>query len=374
MEELALNRRIFQSVTSGISVADAQAPDFPLVYVNPAFEVITGYSLEEVVGRNCRFLQAGESGQPALEEIRDALKQNRETAVIIRNYRKDGTAFWNELALSPIRDGAGVVTHFVGIQNDVSARIAFEDALRESEKLAAVGRLAASIAHEINNPLTSVTNLLYLARGEKNEDTKDEYLETAEQELYRVSQLTSQSLRFYKQSTRPQPMTATELIKAVIDVYQPKIAKLGISIQRRDREARPFTCLESEIRQVLSNLVRNAMDAMWETAGTIRVRSREGTDLRSGQRGVFITVADTGMGMSRHTSSSQLYTAFFTTKGLGGTGLGLWVSSSIVQRHHGRLSVRSRQGNKSGSVFRLFLPYDGVAPNNATQETVQTTA
>jgi PAS domain S-box-containing protein len=373
MEELALNRRIFQSVTSGISVADAQAPDFPLVYVNPAFEVITGYSLEEVVGRNCRFLQAGESGQPALEEIRDALKQNRETAVIIRNYRKDGTAFWNELALSPIRDGAGVVTHFVGIQNDVSARIAFEDALRESEKLAAVGRLAASIAHEINNPLTSVTNLLYLARGEKNEDTKDEYLETAEQELYRVSQLTSQSLRFYKQSTRPQPMTATELIKAVIDVYQPKIAKLGISIQRRDREARPFTCLESEIRQVLSNLVRNAMDAMWETAGTIRVRSREGTDLRSGQRGVFITVADTGIGMSRHTLS-QLYTAFFTTKGLGGTGLGLWVSSSIVQRHHGRLSVRSRQGNKSGSVFRLFLPYDGVAPNNATQETVQTTA
>jgi PAS domain S-box-containing protein len=360
LEELNLNRRIFQSVTSGISVSDALAPDFPLVYVNPAFEVMTGYSLEEVEGRNCRFLQGQDRDQPGIELVREALAEKREAVVVMRNYRKDGTAFWNELSLSPIRDANGVVTHFVGIQNDVTARIAFEDALRESEKLAAVGRLAASIAHEINNPLTSVTNLLYLARREQENDVRDGFLKTAEQELYRVSQLTTQSLRFYKQSTKPQAIRASELVTAVLDVYSPKISKLNIQLDRRDRKSAAVMCLESEIRQVISNLVRNAMDAMWDTGGRLLVRSREATDWHTGNKGVAITVADTGTGMAAETVS-KLYTAFFTTKGLGGTGLGLWVSSGVVQRHRGRLTVRSRQGEKCGTVFKLFLPFEAVS-------------
>ena len=152
LEELHLNRRIFRSVTSGISVANASTPDMPLVYVNPAFEVMTGYSLEEVRGRNCRFLQNDDHDQPGLTLVREALKAQREVVAILKNYRKDGSFFWNELSLSPIRNRAGEVTHVVGIQMDVTSRVEFEAALRESEKLAAVGRLAASIAHEINNP------------------------------------------------------------------------------------------------------------------------------------------------------------------------------------------------------------------------------
>jgi signal transduction histidine kinase len=119
-------------------------------------------------------------------------------------------------------------------------------------------------------------------------------------------------------------------------------------------------CLESEIRQVISNLVRNAMDAMWDTGGRLLVRSREATDWHTGNKGVAITVADTGTGMAAETVS-KLYTAFFTTKGLGGTGLGLWVSSGVVQRHRGRLTVRSRQGEKCGTVFKLFLPFEAVS-------------
>lgn len=354
LEELHLNRRIFRSVTSGISVADALEPDFPLVYVNPAFEVMTGYSLEEVVGRNCRLLQREDRDQPGLAVIRQALRERREATAVLRNYRKDGSAFWNELALSPIRDRYGVVTHFVGIQNDVTARIAFEDALRESEKLAAVGRLAASIAHEINNPLASVTNLLYLARGAKAEAVKDEFLKIAERELNRVSQLTTQSLRFYKQSTKPQAISASELITAVLDVYARRMSKQGIVVERRDRAVRPVVCLESEIRQVISNLVRNAMEAMPGYGGRIVVRSREGTDWKTGRRGVVMMVADNGQGISEE-AREKLYTAFFTTKGIGGTGLGLWVSSGIMQRHHGSLLVRSREGR--GTVFSLFLPF-----------------
>ncbi|MGI4756948.1 MAG: PAS domain S-box protein, partial [Janthinobacterium lividum] len=190
MEELNLNRNIFKSVTNGISVANAQLPDMPLMYVNPAFEVMTGYSLEDVEGKNCRFLQGDDRDQPGLTLIREAIEQSRETVAVIRNYRRDGSFFWNELSLSPIRDAQGVLTHVVGIQMDVTERVEFETALRESEKLAAVGRLASSIAHEINNPLEAVMNLVYLAEQSMPKTSENEeaqkYLSQADEELRRV--------------------------------------------------------------------------------------------------------------------------------------------------------------------------------------------
>jgi two-component system sporulation sensor kinase C len=361
LEELHLNRRIFRSVTSGISVANATMEDMPLVYVNPAFEVMTGYSLEEVRGLNCRFLQNGENDQPGLTLIREALKAEREVVAVIRNYRKDGTAFWNELALSPIRNRDGQLTHVVGIQMDVTARVEFEAALRESEKLAAVGRLAASIAHEINNPLESVMNLLYLAREAADEGAMRDYIGQADKELQRVAQITSQSLRFYKQSTKPQAVRCADLLEGVLDVYHGRLLNAHVKLEVRERMAESIVCLESEIRQVLSNLVRNAIDAMMGTGGRLLVRSREATEWKHGVRGVMLTVADTGTGISAETKA-KMYTAFFTTKGIGGTGLGLWVSSEIVQRNSGRLWVRSSQKpGGGGTVFQLFLPYQGLS-------------
>ncbi len=360
LEELHLNRRIFRSVTSGISVSNAQLPDLPLVYVNPAFEAMTGYSLEEVQGINCRFLQRGEGGQPGVTLIREAIKAQREVVAIIKNYRKDGTGFWNELSLSPIFNRDGLLTHFVGIQSDVTSRVEFEAALRESEKLAAVGRLAASIAHEINNPLESVMNLLYLAREAGDETESRGYLDQADKELQRVAQITTQSLRFYKQSTKPQAVLCTELLESVLDLYHGRFLNSSIRVERRERMNESIVCLESEIRQVLSNLVRNAVDAMHGPGGRLLVRSREATDWRSNRRGVVITLADTGSGISPETMG-KLYKAFFTTKGIGGTGLGLWVSAEIIERHHGRLLVRSRDTvGASWTVFQLFLPYQGL--------------
>ncbi len=357
LDELNLNRRIFRSVTSGISIANARLPDMPLVYVNPAFEIMTGYTLEEAQGKNCRFLQAAQRDQPGLTIVREALRAKRETLTLLRNFRKNGEPFWNELSLSPIRNRDGEVTHFVGIQNDVTARVEVENALRQSEKLAAVGRLAASIAHEINNPLESLTNLLYLARAEQDETQKDAYLEQAEKELARVSLITSQSLRFYKQSTRPQAARPIELITAVLDVHASQLAMNEIKVERRDRMTGSIVCMESEIRQVLNNLVTNARDAMRGMEGRLLLRTREATEWRSGHKGVVITVADTGVGMEPATLA-RLYDAFYTTKGILGTGLGMWVSSEIVTRHGGRLLVRSRQGPAPhGTVFQLFLPY-----------------
>ncbi len=356
LEELHLNRRIFRSVTSGISVANAKLPDLPLVYVNPAFEIMTGYSLEDVQGRNCRFLQGEDRDQQAVGRLREALREEREVTVILKNYRKDGTGFWNELRLSPIRSRTGELTHFVGIQTDITARVEFESALRESEKLAAVGRLASTIAHEINNPLEAVTNLLYLARhGDSSDDTM-RYLDQADKELRRVALITSQSLRFYKQSTRPQAIACTALVDSVLDLYEGRAANSVVVIERRDRVSPAVVCLESEIRQVLNNLVRNGIDAMHGRGGRMLIRTRQATDWRTGVPGVLITIGDTGTGMAPGTLE-HIYKPFFTTKGIAGTGLGLWVSSEIVARHRGRLRVRSTQSpGCSGTVFSLFLP------------------
>ncbi len=376
MEELHLNRRIFKSVTSGISVADATQPDMPLVYVNPAFEVMTGYSLESVVGRNCRFLQRDERDQPGLAVLRQGIAERRQVTVTLRNYRKDGSCFWNELFISPIRNREGELTHYVGIQNDISARMEFEAALRQSEKLAAVGRLAASIAHEINNPLESVMNLLYLAINEQDPAMLKHYLQEADNEVKRIAIITTQSLRFYRQNTRPQAVDCDDLLTSVLELYEPKLNRFNIITVHDRRAHAPVVCMESEIRQVLSNIVRNAIDAMRADTGKLEVRTRVKTDWKSGRRGVALTLADTGSGIAPDVVK-KLYTAFFTTKGDAGTGLGLWVSANIVERHQGRLLVRSSVDPKRhGTVFVMFLPFDGVQerlPEETSSAEVTTT-
>lgn len=238
LEELHLNRSIFRSLTSGISVATTALPDMPLTYVNPAFEAMTGYNFEEIKGKNCRFLQGEDHDQPGLTLMREAIKAQRQIVVILKNYHKSGTLFWNEVSLSPIHNMAGDVTHFVGIQSDVTTRVEIEATLRESEKLAAVGRLAASIAHEINNPLEAVTNLLYLAQQADEIPEIKSYLSQADKELLRASLITSQSLRFSRQSTRPEVVRLTEVLESVLDLYQGKLNNARVLVEREGEDAR----------------------------------------------------------------------------------------------------------------------------------------
>ena len=154
------------------------------------------------------------------------------------------------------------------------------------------------------------------------------------------------------------------MLDTVLDMYGTRLTNAGITVERRERMTESIVCLESEIRQVLSNLIRNAVDAMQATGGRLLLRSREASAGRSETRGVLITVADTGTGISPETMS-HLYTAFFSTKGIGGTGLGLWVSAEIIKRHRGRLLVRSREriepSRHGWTVFELLLPYQGLA-------------
>jgi signal transduction histidine kinase len=229
-----------------------------------------------------------------------------------------------------------------------------EQALRKSEQLAAAGRLAASIAHEINNPLEAVTNLLYLAKMDEavTGPTKN-LLELADKELQRLSHIAARSLKFYRQRTAPTLSSLEELIESVLFFHETEMNAREIKLERRYRKAPQILCHPGEIQQVITNLIGNAMDAM-AREGRLIVAVRPAQD-REAREGVSVTVAENGSGMDR-TMLDRLFHPFATTKGEAGTGLGLWVSKGILDKHHANVAVRSRVG--CGTVFRFFLPLD----------------
>ena len=257
------------------------------------------------------------------------------------------------------RDSDGSISGVIVLGVDVTESRMAEKVLMQSEKLNAVGRLASSIAHEINNPLAAVTNLIYLAQLSAVAPQAKEYLAQAEVELRRVTAIATQTLRFYRESAGQREVPAGELLDGTLALYQGKLTNSHVVVERRDRGLNSVRCFEGEIRQVISNLVANAIDAMSPVGGRLVVRSQPRTDWSSGRCGVVLAVADTGWGVPEH-ARQRIFEPFFTTKGASGTGLGLWISKEIVERHHGSLRLRSRQtGPGAGTVFELFLPCDG---------------
>jgi len=264
-----------------------------------------------------------------------------------------------------MRHADGTISGIIALGVDVTESKRAEMALIKTEKLAAVGRLASSIAHEINNPLESITNLLYLARRSDELLEIHDYLDTAERELRRVSSISTQTLRFYKQSSKPQAVSCLDLIGESLSVFRARLSNTNINVEKRKRSSRLVICFEGEIRQVLNNLIVNAIDACPPHGGRLLLRSREATNWKTGIKGLVITVADNGSGMSAQTQK-RIFEPFFTTKGLTGVGLGLWVSCEIVNRHKGELRVHSSQRpGRSGTVFNLFLPFDSPPPEQA---------
>lgn len=293
--------------------------------------------------------------------VLEALRAGTEFQVEYRLLQADGTIRWVSSQARCWLGPDGTPLRAPGIALDITVRKQNEEALLRTEKLAAVGRLSASIAHEINNPLESVTNLLYLIQGSNDlpQDVR-EYVDIAERELRRVSAISNQTLRFHKQSTHPTAITCEELIQGLLVLYQGRLINSRIQVEKRKHATTPVLCFEGEIRQVLNNLIGNAIDSMHPLGGRLLLRSREATHWPTERRGLMLTVADTGAGMSSEVKR-KVFDAFFTTKGIGGTGLGLWVSKEIIERHHGALNVRSGQDEgHSGTVFTLFLPFEAA--------------
>ncbi len=252
---------------------------------------------------------------------------------------------------------------------DASDRKRGEEALRRAEKLAVTGRLAASIAHEINNPLEAITNILFLLKNYSGlENPAQNYVSMAEYEVRRISEITQQTLRFYRQPTQPARVKLSELIGSVLSLYQGRFNSNNLQVVwDYDPEVDLF-CFAGEIRQVLANLVGNSIDAC-SSGGRLIVRARRSRNwLMPHKTGVRFTVADTGTGMSTE-ARKRAFEAFFTTKENTGTGLGLWVSLEILNKHRGIVHLRSRtaaSGKPPGTIFQFFIP-DNPGPSAASE-------
>jgi PAS domain S-box-containing protein len=251
----------------------------------------------------------------------------------------------------------GKILGGVAVNTDVTQVRLQDEALRRSEKLAAVGQLASSIAHEINNPLESITNLLYLIRQSESMEDVRHYTTLAQGELARVTEITLQTLRFNRQHSKPTEVDMAELLHTVVAMYTGRLLVRHIDADMKLRASPRVLSLEGEIRQVVNNLVRNALDAMG-SGGRLLVRLHPQRDWRTGAKGVRLTVADTGEGISPE-MKAHLFEPFQTTKEMTGTGLGLWVSKGIVDKHCGRIWTRTRRGQSHGTVFAVWLPVDG---------------
>ena len=342
--------------TAPVGFAMYEPVEFRMIHVNEKFTQMLNMPAEQLMGRSVLEFAGGVQGVRERYE-RVARGQRVENIIVEGELESQPGTFRSWLVnYTPIFGDGGRVQAISTVALDVTAQRRAEQALIQSEKLAAVGRLASSIAHEINNPLESVTNLLYLARHHASDAEQLRFLDLADQELRRVSIIANQTLRFHKQLSKPTEIGCQSLFTTVLNIYEGRLRNSGIAVESKKSTADLVLCFEGEIRQVLNNLVGNAIDAM-PYGGRLLVRSRTATDWRTGRKGLVLTVADTGTGIDAATRT-RVFEAFFSTKGIGGTGLGLWISLEIVTRHQGRLLLRSSQNAKHhGTVASLFLPF-----------------
>ncbi len=329
-------------------------------HLNQRWYEYTGLSPEESLGDRWTHALHQEDRLPATNAWRISIATGKEFQYEYRLRRRDGEYRWFLGRAVPLRSAAGISRWF-GTATDIHERKLAEEALRRSEKIAATGRLAAAIAHEINNPLAAVVNALYLLQTAVKDDPDAalHYVRTAQSEIERVSHITRQTLAFYRDTDRPESVDVCGLIQELMDVYAGKARAEEVTLETDLRCPVQAFGFPGEIRQVISNVLANAIEAS-ERGSLVRMRARRSRDWRSGRAGVRILIVDRGKGISPAVLR-DLYKPFVTTKGQKGTGLGLWVSQSIVQRHNGTLRYRtSSRSGRSGACFSIFIPSAAV--------------
>lgn len=320
---------------------------------NRAAENLYGYTEEEAIGLPVARLAPPERRDEVARNLEILNQGGHISAYRTERMKKDGVRCPVLLTVSPLRNAQGKIVGTSTIAHDISPEKQSQEAIRRSEKLATAGRLAASIAHEINNPLEAVLNLLYLARHDGSHSAK--YLSMAEHEVGRVAQIAQQTLGFVREVNTPGPLDPAAIADEILQLYSRKLENRQIQVSRRYRNQLQIEGYSGELRQLLANLVVNAVDAM-DDEGLLQIRVSTGHDWSNGRSGVRITVADDGSGIPEN-HLPHIFEPFYTTKEGTGTGLGLWVSQGIVEKHAGSIKVRSwASGHGSGTVFRIFLP------------------
>lgn len=362
-----LARLILQYSHSGIAICDetgrimlASAALTDACGCNPLFK-----PLDEVLPMHLE-----RDGGVHQVTIRDLASEMQLTNVEVSLKRSDGTTASMLLSARPIANAGEPGLGFLLTLTDISERKLIEDTLRRSEKLAAAGRIAGALAHEINNPLAAVTNALYLLEHNHSLDAAARhFLQLATSELARVSHITRNTLSFYRESTAPAPINICDATDSVLELYEQQIERKKVRVRRRYDYKGDVVGYPVELRQVLGNLIINALDALSES-GELALHIRSSVNRSTGQRGVRIIIGDTGGGVSQG-DKHRLFEPFFTTKGEKGTGLGLWVTMGIVQKQGGTIRVwSSNRPGRSGTAFSVFLPLPDDRSHSAPNTSV----
>ena len=332
-------------------------------FLNPTAEMLTGRTISNAKGKDVtevfqifNEITGAPTEDPVIKVVETGAVVGLANHTVLKG--RDGRMIPIEDSAAPIRDGLGELIGVVLVFRDVTAERKSQDVLRKAEKLAAAARLSATMAHEINNPLAAVTNLVFLAKG--NPDTPpavESQLTQAEHELERVAHITRQTLGFYRESGSPEHVEIVALFESVLRIYQNKLAEKNIQIESNLSGCPPVKGVIGELRQAVSNLVANAIDAV-ERGGKIRVSFQAALDSPQGM--VELIVADDGPGIAPE-HKDRLFEPFFTTKRDVGTGLGLWAAKGIIERHGGSIGILSRNG-ESGAAFAIQLPRATAAP------------
>jgi PAS domain S-box-containing protein len=323
---------------------------------NPAAERIFGYTAQEMVGRSITTIIPPELHDDETRILATIARGERIDHFETVRVRKGGERIEVSLTISPIRDDSGKIVGAAKIARDITQQKKAERALHTTERLAAVGRLAATVAHEINNPLAAVTNFVYLGKQRAVRDDVREFLTGAQEELKRISHLTKQTLGFYRETQGASCITLGSTLQSLVPVFSYKTRHQAIDIRTEIRQDPQIYAVAGEVRQLVANLLSNSIDAVG-AAGKIRVRVSASSSYNGTRApGVKLTIADSGPGIALQTQS-RLFEPFFTTKKDVGTGLGLWICRNIVEKHHGWIRVKtSTVPGRSGTVFSVFLP------------------
>lgn len=350
-----LVRRLAAIVESSEDAIYSTNLDGNITSWNQGAERIFGYTVEEILELPVTVIVPQELHADESLLLRKVQAGNRIEHFQTVRINKRGDRIHVSLTVSPVKDEHGEIIGAAKIARDITQEKKLEAALYTSEKLASVGRLAATVAHEINNPLQAVTNFIHLAKQQSMSSPKIlRYLADADRELGRVIHLAQQTLGFYRDNSYPVLMPVSDVVEDVLAIYERKLTYKGLQIERRLEPDLTICTAQGELKQVISNLLANAIDAS-ARAGKIIVHARASRDFQSDRRGIRITVADTGSGIAQE-DRAKVFTPFFTTKKDVGTGLGLWITKDLLEKKGGSIRFRSRASERSGTVMSIYLP------------------
>jgi signal transduction histidine kinase len=365
----ALQRAIFNSANFSSIATDAHGV---IQIFNVGAERMLGYTAAEVINKvtpadisdakeviaraEALSLEFGTTITPGFEALVFKASRGIEDIYELTYCRKDSSRFPAVVSVTALRDAQDAIIGYLLIGTDNSARKQAEEALLRSEMLASAGRMAASIAHEINNPLEAIMNTLYLLRTVTDVPVEAlKYLDIADGELMRIAHIARQTLGFYREFSAPISNSASDLIGSAVNLLQAKIRSKGATVEKQCEDTLQVIGIAGELRQVLANLLANSLDAVGQE-GRIVLRASASIDPIDGTRRVRITVADGGSGMAMATTKN-IFDPFFTTKGTVGTGLGLWVCKQLVEKNYGSIRVRSTtEGQRRGTTVSILLP------------------